>query len=233
MDINTLVLNNMTAEIFDKIIKSKKELTASINKVGKVESIRDFGGMWKVNGTYLLEGAKDLKVKRASMVDKLITDHYKKQVEEYTEQYGIKFKYDDVDFRDLADAKLGPMDVSLFNDVLLHQDNFTEVIRQTCNITNRYIVVAQPFYEGFDIPSSCSMIQFMDEKWKKKLYNFMWIDQRELDKFSVDIWMWAQSTQLMIDIFKGYGWKVREDLGSIDFEIENDWHYRGLIFGKM
>ena len=224
----------------EELLKKKRDLTASI---GKAESIRDYGGMWKVNGEYLLDGARRLGCSFASMVDKLKTPEYDAEVKKMEEK-GVKFEYINRDFREIGqwynEAELDEendtdpfenTEVSLLNDVLLHQDNFTEVVKMVCQLTDKYIVVVQPFYEGFDIPSSCAMIQFMSPEWKKKLWVSMWVDQRELDEFSVDIWMWAQSAQLMIDLFNGYGWKPKQDRGFTS-PIGNDWYYTGIIFEK-
>lgn len=211
----------------EKIIQKKKELAGSI---GSAESVRDFGGMWKVNGVFLTDAVLRLGAKMGSMVDKLKTPEYDNEVSRLS-QPNREFQYVNADFRELATQKLEKTDVSLLNDVLLHQDNFTEVVKQVCNLTNKYIVVAQPFYNAFAIPSSCAMIQFASPEWKKKLWNEMWVDQRELDKYSVDIWMWAQSTQLMIDLFKGYGWKPKQDRG-FTFPISNGWDYAGIIFER-
>lgn len=219
-------------DLTSKIFEEKLKLTT---KLKQAESIRDFGGMWKVNGMYLTDGAYQLHCKFASMVDKLKTPEYDLAVEKLQVKDGIQFEYIDTDFRELATyqctRKMQKTEVSLLNDVLLHQNNFTEVIKQVCQLTTGYIIVNQPFYEGFEIPSSCTLLQFMSPEWKKKLYNIMWVDQRELNEYSVDIWMWAQSLQLMIDIFKGYGWKPKQDC-SYTFPIENNWHYTGIIFEK-
>jgi len=225
MDIITLASNNMADELTQKIFEPKLAITASI---GAAESIRDYGGMWKVDGMFLLEGAKALNCKRAEMIDKFKTPGF----EEAAKNIEAEVIYTELDFRELGSSDLAPVEVSLLNDVLLHQNNFTKVIKQECAITTKYIAVNQPFYEGFAIPSSCSLLQFMPIEWKKKLWNVMWIDQRELDEFSVDIWMWAQSKQLMIDIFKGYGWKPKQDRGYT-FSIDNGWEYAGILFDRI
>lgn len=211
-------------ELTEKIIDHKLRLISSI---GQAKSIRDFGGMWKVDGLYLVEGAKDLKCEEAEMIDKLKTEKYEESIKGSV----TTFLYHDIDFRELATSDLYPMEVSLLNDVVLHQDNFTEVLKQVSRLTTKYIVIQQPCYEGFNIPSSCSLLQFMPMEWRKKLYNIMWVDQSDQEKFNVDIWMWAQSRQLLIDILKGYGWTVEEDK-QYTFLISDNWFYTGLVFKK-
>lgn len=210
------------SDIIYKIIESKKEF---VSRIGKAESVRDFGGMWKVNGLYLLDAVQKLGSSYGSMVDKLHTSEFKKEAD----KLNARIEHVKIDFRELATAELEPTQVSMLNDVLLHQNNFTEVIRQATFLTEEYIVIQQPFYEGFSIPASCSLLQFMEKEWRDRLHNEMWIDSSDQTAFNVDIWMWAQSMGLFIDIMKGYGWGL---VDSYSFPIENTWVYGGLLFKK-
>lgn len=217
--------------IFGTIREPKIGLAASLKGKG-VNSVRDFGGMWKVNGLYLIEAVKALHPVDGQMVDNFCTEEFKQEAAKVDNGKNT-LEYIKGDFREIDSLKLEPVDVSLFYDVLLHQDNFTDVIKRVTKLTNKYICVAQPFYEGFNRPDACSLIQFMTPKEKEGMSCYMWDTIAEpVERFSVDIWMWAQSLRLITDVFKGYGWVPVPGGKTFDFPMQNQWHYTGLIFQK-
>lgn len=220
------------SQFFDTIREPKINLAATL-KGEQINSIRDFGGMWKVNGLYLLEAAKSLQPKWAEMVDNICTPEFKDSQEKLKPQ-GIDVRYTQADFSDVGYLDLEPADVSLFYDVLLHQDNFVEVIRQVGKITNKYICVVQPFYENFNYPDACSLIQFMTPEEKKSMACEMWstIDAPR-ERFDVNVWMWAQSRRLISDVFKGYGWIETGETFNFPMPPQgSNWVYSGMIFKK-
>lgn len=220
-----------------QIIDNKLKLTASI---GKANSLRDFGGMWKVNGLYLLDGVEKLGCKWGEMVDK----HWPVEFDEDAKTRGIEKKIlkRNYDFRTLAllPEDIEKADVSLLYDVVLHQDNFQEVLKQVCRLTNKYVVIAQPFFNGNSLPYSATLLQFLPLEIREKIHCEMWSNWMienygDTTKLSVDNWMWGQSLQLIIKLMGGYGWKVSEQPEHHKFTIpmENQWEFTGLIFEKI
>ena len=63
------------------------------------------------------------------------------------------------------------VDVSLLYDVLLHQENYLEVIGNVCDTTNQHICFAQPCLQErlFFLPDSTTLLQFWSEELKTEL----------------------------------------------------------------
>ncbi len=76
------------------------------------------------------------------------------------------------DFRDPATFfGLEPVDASILFEVLLHQENYSEVVRNVTNASTKFVCVAQPCLreEWFPLPASSTLLQFWDEELKDEI----------------------------------------------------------------
>lgn len=222
------VVKNTTEEIRE----SKADL---INNIGQAESIRDFGGVFLVHGKYLLEPALKLGCRYACMVDYNSPDALVSKVEEALEKNPeLKYEFVGGDFRD-SDLykKIHPTDVSILYDVLLHQENYVEIIKQVALKTKKFICFAQPCLKEsfFALPSGAVCLQFYDPTVKAFLKegSTIWPDEPAVDKFMTRYWMWGHTISHIISVLYGLGWNL--DYGEV---IDNRggiyWEYPLLRF---
>lgn len=194
---------------YQEIKYSKIQLVSSI---GNAESIRDFGGIWGVNGLYLLEGSKNLKCKFAEMIDITPRKEYEENIEKYKEITNCKYNMINADFRDSSIFyDLQDVEVSLLYEVILHQDNAVEVIKNVIKSTKKFVCFAQPVMkeELFCLPNACVNLQFYPEQLKDILrFAGWWEKERVVTRFDTSCWMWGQTASYIISIFQGYGWKL-------------------------
>jgi len=66
---------------------------------------------------------------------------------------------------------LEPVDASILFEVLLHQENYSEVVRNVTNTSTKFVCVAQPCLreEWFPLPASSTLLQFWDEELKDEI----------------------------------------------------------------
>ena len=150
----------------EEIRQSKLEL---ITAIGKVDSIRDLGGIWGVYGQYMIEGAKALKCKYAEMIDVTPKEEFQQKIRELKAEIDIEVKFIHADFRDpKLFESLITADVSVLYDVMLHQDNPVEVIKNTLSTTKKYVCLTQPVLKEqmFILPNGCVNVQFYPEELK-------------------------------------------------------------------
>jgi hypothetical protein len=202
-----------------------------ITGIGRATSIRDFGGLWGVHGLYLLEGAKALRCQFAEMVDVTPRPEFEERVAELHRVMPLEVKMTRGDFRDsrMFDG-MAPVEVSLLYEVLLHQDNAANVIRDVASKTTRCICVAQPVMkeEVFALPNGAVNLQFYPEELKDQLrYSGWWEKEPVTDRFNTAFWMWGQATSHLTSIFHGYGWtpSILETYEASEF-----WNYAMIRF---
>lgn len=172
-------------------IKSEKiKLTTDI---GSADSIRDFGGLWGVFGLYLIEGAKALNCKFAQMVDVTPRPEFDENIKKAQKIVPTEYNMFRADFRVPSIFQyLVNVDVSLLYEVILHQDNHVEVIRNVISKTNKHICFAQPMMKEkmFQLPSGCTLLQFFPEELKDQIrYNNWWGKEPVVDTFDTRFWV--------------------------------------------
>jgi hypothetical protein len=127
------------------------------------------------------------------------------------------------------------VDASILFEVLLHQDNYVEVIRQVCSSTRKYICVAQPcLRETFStLPASSVLLQFYDEELKNLLReDSFWPKEPKSKTFRTDRWMWGQTTSHLVDVFKGYGWRLKNGK-NVTNACGHHWDYPLMVFSRL
>ena len=198
---------------------------------GRAASIRDFGGLWGVHGLYLLQGAKALQCQHAEMVDVNPLPEFDQKVAELRNVMPLEVKMTQGDFRDarLFDA-MNPVEVALLYEVLLHQDNAVEVIKNVVAKTTRCLCIAQPVLkeELFALPNGTANLQFYPEELKDQLRYSGWWEKEPLpDLFSPAFWMWGQTTSYLISVLHGYGW---EPTHVDTYDASEFWNYTMMRF---
>ncbi|MCB0520252.1 MAG: hypothetical protein H6577_28300 [Lewinellaceae bacterium] len=215
----------------DVIKKEKIKLTTDI---GSAESIRDFGGLWGVFGLYLIEGAKGLKCKFAQMVDVTPRPEFDEKIAEARKIVPTEYNMFKADFRVPSSfGYLDKVDVSLLYEVILHQDNHVEVIKNVISKTNKCVCFAQPVMkeEMFQLPGGCTLLQFFPEELKDKIrYATWWEKEPVVERFDTRFWMWGQSISYISSIFKGYGWEMSYQKV---YEMTEHWDYALLRFSPI
>lgn len=195
-------------QTYQQIKQLKIDLIAGY---GSASSIRDFGGLWGVHGLYLLQGARALRCRYAEMVDVTPRAEFQEKIAELHRTMPLEVKMTQGDFRDpRLFYPLQSVEVSLLYEVLLHQDNAVEVIKNVVNKTTRCVCVAQPVMkeELFALPNGSVNLQFYPEELKDQLrYSGWWEKEPATDRFTTGYWMWGQTTSHLTSIFHGYGWK--------------------------
>jgi len=214
------------ARTYEQIKELKIQMIAGI---GRAESIRDFGGLWGVFGLYLLEGARALQCRFAEMVDVTPLPEFQEKIVELGRVMPIDVKMTHADFRDPhIFVNMASVDVALLYEVLLHQDNAVEVIKNVANRTTRCICVAQPMMkeELFALPNGAVNLQFYPDELKDQLrYSGWWENEPPTDRFTPAYWMWGHTTSHIVSLFHGYGW---EPTHLETYEASEFWEY-GMI----
>lgn len=207
----------------EEIKQLKIHLIASI---GKADSISDYGGLWGVHGLYLLEGAKALNSKYAQMIDVTPREEFWPRVHEVQTEMNIQVEMKHADFRDPDLFKsLVAVDVSLLYEVMLHQDNPEEVIKNVLSKTLRCVCLAQPVLkeEMFTLPNGCVNLQFYPQQLKDMLrVPGWWPKEPVVSRFETQYWMWGQTVSYFKSIFYGYGW----DMEHLEvYHMSSYWNY--------
>jgi hypothetical protein len=212
----------------EQMRQKKIELVAL---AGHAESIRDYGGVWGVDGLYLLQGAKILQCSYAEMIDQTLTDGFWELVTEIQRTNDVEVHAHEMDFRiPTIYSSLRDVDVSLLYDVLLHQDNAVEVIRNVLSRTKTCVFVAQPTLkeELFPFPGSSVCLQFWPEELKDLMrFPVWWPKQDAPDHFDTRYWMWGHTCSFLRSVFFGYGWELSH-LGA--YYLSRHWDYALMQF---
>lgn len=226
-------LPRISAAGYGEVMSRKEALPASLPGI---TSLRDFGGCYLVHGRYLLHAARERKLAFASMVDVNPLPEFAAAAEALrAAQPETRIETIRGDFREPSLFQgLDATDASLLYEVLLHQENYVEVMRNVCARTRRFVCIAQPCIREalFALPSSATLLQFFDEPLKDLLRtDSFWPKEPRSDRFTTAHWMWGQTTSHLIDIMNGLGWSVAD--GTI---VENVcgpcWEYPLLTFAK-
>jgi len=213
---------------YDQIKQRKIELVAGI---GRASSLRDFGGLGGGDGLYLLEGVKALGCTYAEMIDATPREQFDLKVAELRKQMPVDIRMTRADFRDPQLYRgLQPVEVSLLFEVLLHQDNTVEVIKNVARTTTGCVCVAQPVIKEdlFALPNAAVNLQFYSEELKDLLrYAGWWHKEPAAERFETRYWMWGQTVSYLKSIFYGYGWAAAfEDR----YQASEHWEYALLRF---
>jgi hypothetical protein len=219
---------------YGDVIAKKVEI---ISEIKHAESIRDFGGLYIVHGKFLLRGAVSIGAKFAQMIDVTYIKEFENEILKATsESKNLKVDYFEGDFRKKEIfSKLDPVDVSLLYEVLLHQENAVEVMKNVSDKTNKYIIIAQPCLKEslFNLPNCCTNIQFIDENLKDELRKeSFWPKEERVNRFTTKYWMWGQTTSYLISVMNGLGWELESG-----YNCENVcgyyWDYPIMRFKKV
>jgi hypothetical protein len=108
------------------------------------KSFADLGAVWVVEGGYTFHGLSLPGIERATLVDTGITDRVRRKAAQ------VPLRLLEGNFGDAEMAKqVGPVDVVVLNDVLLHQVNpdWDEVLRIYAPYTNAFVIV-EPQWNG-------------------------------------------------------------------------------------
>jgi hypothetical protein len=113
---------------------------------GGLRTSVDLGGVWRVNGAYTHHLATKLAMKKAIIVDTDFAAAALKRLEKHGAVHFIKGDFGD----DGIVNDVGPVDVVVLFDVLLHQvaPDWDEIIRKYASITNCFIVYNQQYVRG-------------------------------------------------------------------------------------
>lgn len=215
-------------QTYQQVKQHKLDLIAS---VGHASSIRDFGGLWGVHGLYLLQGAKSLQCQFAEMVDVTPIPQFEENIAELRRSLPIQVSMLQGDFRDAKIfSSMIPVDVSLLYEVLLHQDNAVEVIKNVVSRTRHSICVAQPVLKEslFALPNGTVNLQFYPEELKDALrYAGWWEKESITERFTTGNWMWGQTTSYLMSVFHGYAWEPTQ---VTIYDASEYWNYALIRF---
>lgn len=225
-------LERISCEEYGEAVEAKLK---AVKQCRDCESIRDFGGLYLVFGRYLLEPAVEMGCSFASEVDVTPREEFDTAVDDATRRNpNLKVEFIRGDFRapELF-SSLRKTDISILYEVLLHQENYVEVIKNVISKTRKYACVAQPCLreEVFSLPDSAALLQFFDPALKEILREetFWPNDEPHPNRFEPAAWMWGHTTSHLISTFFGFGWEV--DNGSIlDRVFGKFWEYPVLRF---
>jgi hypothetical protein len=227
-------LERISVNGYAEVKQRKEELAASLPGI---TSLRDFGGCYLVHGRYLLHATLANKLAFASMVDINPTPDFLAAVEAARQSApGTEFETVHGDFREpTLFSNLRETDASLLYEVILHQDNYVEVMKNVCAKTRKFVCIAQPCIREdlFDLPAAAVMLQFYDETLKDLLRNgSFWPKEPPTKFFTTAHWMWGQTTSHLIAILHGFGWDL-----STGYVVDNVcgpcWEYPMLVFAKL
>ena len=216
---------------YGDVMQRKEDLVAEL---AGVSTLRDFGGCYIVEGRYLLEPARRLGATFVSMVDHGDTAAYDQRAASLAaEMPDTRFETVNGDFREPSlYARLEPVDASILFEVVLHQENYVQVVKDVTSVTTKYVVVAQPCLREslFLLPSSATLLQFWPEALKDELRSgSFWPKEEPTRRFWSASWMWGHTTSHMIDVFGGFGWEL-DDAVVVDDVAGDYWEYPLLRF---
>jgi len=219
---------------YGEVMARKERLPAELPEIN---SLRDFGGCYLVHGRYLLHATRVRRLAYACMVDANMLQEFIAAADIVKADLpDTEFEFVHADFRDPGMySNLKETDAALLYEVILHQENYMEVLRNVCSKTRRFICIAQPCLreEFFSLPAGAVMLQFWDERLKDLLrQGSFWPKEPRVDQFTTAHWMWGQTTSHLIAVLQGLGWVLREG-EIIDNVCGPAWEYPMLVFERM
>ena len=218
---------------YGDVMRLKEELPASLPRI---ESLRDFGGCYLVHGRYLLHAARSHRLALASMVDVNPLPEFlaaAAQVERDQPQTRVETVHGDFREPRLFDG-MALTDAALLYEVLLHQENYVEVMKNVGRVTTRFVCIAQPCLreELFPLPGSAVMLQFHDEALKDLLRtDSFWPKEPRTSQFTTAHWMWGHTASHLVDVMLGLGWRLSEGV-VVDNVCGPCWEYPLLVFAR-
>ena len=226
-------LPRITTQGYGEVMAIKEAMAAALPGI---TSLRDFGGCYLVHGRYLLNPVRILKLRFASMVDVNPVPEFAAAVEETRAQLpDTEFETIKGDFRDPAlFVGLRATDAALLYEVLLHQENYVEVIRNVCERTSKFVCIAQPCLREtfFPLPAGAVMLQFYDEALKDLLrIESFWPKEPRTDRFTPAHWMWGHATSHIVAVMRGFGWSLM-DGKVVDNVCGRCWEYPLMVFAR-
>ncbi len=178
------------------------------------DSIRDFGGLYLVHGRYLLEPAVSLGCTFASMIDITPVPEFNDRIRAAKARNpALEVEFVNADYRkyQLYD-RLRPVEISLLYEVLMHQENYVDVLRLVSSKTTKCICIAQTCLKElfFKLPGGSVLLQFFPEELKNELREGSFWPKEEIptDTFVTNNWMWGHSTSHIIEVMHGLGWDL-------------------------
>lgn len=228
-----LALPRIAVAGYGDVMKLKEALPAALPDIA---SLRDFGGCYLVHGRYLLHAVRARGLGFASMVDvNPLPEFFAAADRLRAEQPGTRIETLRADFRDpVTFSNLVSTDASLLYEVLLHQENYVEVMRNVCACTTRFVCVAQPCLREtlFPLPASVTLLQFHDDRLKELLRTqSFWPAEPRTERFTTAHWMWGQTTSHLVDVMYGLGWTLAEGT-VVDNVCGPCWEYPILAFAR-
>jgi len=226
-------LPRISSNDYGEVMALKEAMAASLPGI---TSLRDFGGCYLVHGRYLLNPTRLLKLRFASMIDVNPLPEFAVAVEQARMDTPItEFETIRGDFRDPNLFKLlRSTDAALLYEVLLHQENYVEVLRNVCAGTERFICIAQPCLREsfFSLPAGAVLLQFYDEALKDLLRaQSFWPAEPRADRFTPAHWMWGQTVSHLVAVMQGFGWDLKS--GSVvDGVCGPSWEYPLMVFAR-
>jgi hypothetical protein len=219
---------------YGDVIKLKEEIPVSLPDLS---SLRDFGGCYIVHGRYLLHAARLKSLAFASMIDLNPLPEFLAAADALrADQPRTRIETIQGDFRNPSMfMSLKPTDAALLYEVLLHQENYMEVLRNVVSCTHRFVCIAQPCIreELFVLPSAAVLLQFYDEALKELLRDgSFWPKESRTEQFNPAFWMWGHTTSHLIDIMHGLGWGLVEGT-VVDNVCGRWWEYPLLVFARQ
>jgi hypothetical protein len=219
---------------YGEVMQKKEDLPAQLPGI---TSLRDYGGCYLVHGRYLLHATVTCRLAYASMVDVNPLPEFAAAIERVRAQLPqTEFETVGGDFREPALFQgLRETDASLLYEVILHQENYVEVIRNVCAKTRKFICFAQPCLaeEFFTLPASAVLLQFHSEALKDVLRtNSFWPKEPPVERFNSAHWMWGHTVSHILDVFKGLGWMLRHGV-LIGGVCGPCWDYPLLVFERV
>lgn len=224
-------LNRVEVAGYGEVMARKDRLPAALPDIS---SLRDFGGCYLVHGRYLLHATRARRLAYACMVDTNVLPEFVAAADAVKADIpGTEVEWVQADFRNPAMySGLKVTDAALLYEVILHQENYIEVLRNVCGKTRRFICIAQPCLreEFFSLPAGAVMLQFWDEPLKDLLrQGSFWPKEARVERFTTAHWMWGQTTSHLIAVMQGFGWRLREG-EIIDNVCGPAWEYPMLVF---
>lgn len=226
-------LDRIEVNGYGDVMHLKEQLPAELEDIC---SLRDFGGCYLVHGRYLLYATIKLKLAYASMIDTNVLPEFVAAVEASKEVVAdTEFESVQADFREPSTyVGLRETDAALLYEVILHQENYVDVLRNVASKTGKYICIAQPCLREnfFNLPAGAVMLQFYDEPLKDLLrLDSFWPKEPQVERFTTAYWMWGHTTSHLVAIMNGLGWKLQRGL-IVDNVCGPAWEYPLLVFAR-
>lgn len=199
---------------YKEVMRLKEDMVTRVATVAT--SWRDYGGCYIVNGRYLTAAVNaglnsPTKTTFASMVDISPTEGFHEAMKAWPDYVERELVVGDFRDRSTYEHMRQPVDASILYEVLLHQENYVEVIRHVIARTKRYVLISQPclLESEFKLPAAAVLLQFYDEKTKDMLREgSFWPKEPPTQEYNPGFWMWGHTTSHLIAVMHGFGWKL-------------------------